>query len=135
MKKENLKALSLIEVSFAVVLVGIIAVSMVMVLSRGHMHLYDARMQTVACFLAQEEMEIRSNWANKGFSAPAAQVAGYPEFDREVTVEAFDPCRVDIIAGPFCPYANLDVVTVVVSWDGKDGAPRDVTMRSFISNF
>ncbi len=110
------KAFSLIEIAISIALLTIIMSAMLSIFSQGQRYVRKNRMDTTACFLAQEKLEQLSSPVPNLFSNPSsynearAAVTGFSGFDREVAVSS-----------PYLGDAGLAYLRVTVWWQGETG--------------
>ncbi|MBA7495631.1 hypothetical protein ES702_06220 [subsurface metagenome] len=119
------KGFSLIELMVAVTILALAIFGIFHAYSVGFMGMSDARDRTVATNYAREKME---EIKNKSFGdiigdPPADSPADIPgtKFKRKVTVadEVTD---------------ELKKVTTVISWDDRNGIPKEVKLETLIYN-
>lgn len=127
---QHKKGFSLIEICIAIALLAIILGFMLKIFSQGYRYVRKSKLQTVACFLAQEKTEENSVWPPPDGTGTHTEdygsIADFPDFKRVVVI-ADDPI-------PTLPAGSLKQLDVTVYWQGERGQ-RSLTLRTMIANF
>jgi len=124
------KAFRLIEICISIVIVLIILASMLRIFSQGYWYLRKSRMQTIACFLAQEKMEENSVWPPPDGTGTHTEdygnIADFPDFKRVVVITD-NPIST-------LPSGSLKQLEVTVYWQGQK-EEQSLTLESLKANY
>jgi prepilin-type N-terminal cleavage/methylation domain-containing protein len=134
---KSFQGLSLIEVCIAIAILAIVLVSLSGIFNQGYRFLRKARMNHLACLLAQEQMENLTNEyiftdlnANIDYFNQTEVLSGpFQGFNRTVNVtywasEGSDPLVRE----------DLAQINVTVSWQGQSGV-QNYNLTSLVVNY
>ena len=127
------QGLSLIEVCVAIAILAIILVSLSGIFNQGYRFLRKTRMNNLACFLAQQQIEnltheyifadIDSFNGTMNLSDSIHNFTGQVNISYPVSESAHSEVN-----------ANLSQINVTVSWQGQSGV-QNFTLTTLVSNF
>jgi prepilin-type N-terminal cleavage/methylation domain-containing protein len=134
LSERSSNGLSLIEVCIAIAILAVMLTSFSGIFNQGYRFLRKARMNNLACLLAQEQMEKllhnssfsylgSINGATQPLSAPYQDFSGQVNITYPATGEG-SSSSVD---------ANLTRITVTIYWQGQSGQ-QNLTLTSLVSN-
>jgi len=130
------KALSLIEVCVAIVIVAIVLASMLGVFSKGYWHLRKTRTRTVAYNLARGITEQYSNWTalvTIAGSPPAIGTYTNPPDPVILNNVTYTP-SLAISNGPGPDPNRLKRLNITISWV-EDGVAKNFTVTTLKANY